>query len=62
MWEVVHRGAAARYKTVTVTDGDQRLLGLETPVSRLCVGGTRVSISGKFLFPKFYFCHHPLFA
>lgn len=59
-WELVHCGPAARYKTLTLTDGDQRLLGLESSVCRREV--EQFSSAGRFLFLKLYFWHGRLFS
>lgn len=54
-WELVHCGPAARYKTLTLTHGDQRLLGLEarevTPACRREV--ERFSPAGTFFSSSF---------
>lgn len=63
-WELVHCGPAARYKTLTLTAGDQRLLGLEArEVTSVCRREVeQFSSAGRFLFLKLYFWHGRLFS
>lgn len=63
-WELVHCGPAARYKTLTLTAGDQRLLGLEArEVTSVCRREVeQFSSAGRFLFLELYFWHGRLFS